>query len=90
METQEEEDDFTEPASTNPEKPSTDLTILARNKRDLSPEGSYERETSKKVTFASDVTNDFLLTETAYDEDNAHMSDARTGNYTEGGFPGMQ
>ena len=60
------------------------------NKRDLSPDGNYERDTSKKVTFASDVTNALLLTGTEYDEDDAHMSDARTGNYTEGGFPGMQ
>ena len=54
MEEYKEEDDITEPDITNPEKSSTDLIILARNKRDLSPDGSYERETSKKVTFTSD------------------------------------
>ena len=90
MEEQEEEDEFEEPATTNPEKMSTDLITLARNKRDLSPDGNYERDTAKKVTFASDGTNALLLTGTEYDEDDAHMSDARTGNYTEGEFPGMQ
>ena len=38
----------------------------------------------------SEDNNTLLLTETANNEIDANMSDARTGNYTEGRFPGIQ
>ena len=44
----------------------------------------------KTVTFQSEVNNALLLTETANNERDAHMSGAITRNYTKGGFPEMQ
>ena len=59
---------------------STSLTYLSGEKRNLSPEGRQKNETSKKVTFESDIHSELLLTETANNEKDARMSDARTGN----------
>ena len=86
MEVQQEEDAVEETATTKPANMSTALTYLSGNKRKLSPEGRQKNGTSKKVMIKSDVHNELLLTETANNERDFHMSDARTGKYTEGGF----
>ena len=60
------------------------------HKRNLTPEGRQKNVTSKNAMFQSEVTNYLLLTESVNNERDDHMSEARTGNYTEGGFPEMQ
>ena len=90
MEVQEEEDAVEQSDTTNPAKTSTALTYLSGNRRNISPNERQNNDTSKKVSVESDVNNVLLLTETVNNKGDAHMSDARTGNYIEGGFPEMQ